>query len=454
MPARKVDLARFQRLLHPPEPWEAHLPPGMAESLRHFREVARARGLERGTLKAAADASGMLRANFHKSLCQVLARAERYDGLKARGITPINGMDVRRVSTQHDKRGRVKQTSVVQTPVNGDVDPGEPLPGFAYKRISTLSDGQGERLIEWKIQSPEIAGLWQQIEETLERRIERAVSPVSPRPMPAIVGPSQLLSQATIADGHVGALGWRPETGAANWDLKQAHHNLLGGTCFLIDNLPLSQELLLAVIGDYADTDGFLPLTPASKHLLDVDGRFPKIADTAIEIIEAAVAHALLRFAIVRIVFQPGNHDPLTTFWLRRLFARIYKDEPRVIVDQSLRNIWVMEFGKTLVVLTHGDKIPMARLPHVVACDFPEEWGRTTQRFGHTGHLHHEHEIKTVGKERDGMTIYQHPTVSSRNMWAAEKGLSAARQLVGHSYRAEGGLAGKLYFHPDMLSAA
>jgi hypothetical protein len=52
------------------------------------------------------------------------------------------------------------------------------------------------------------------------------------------------------------------------------------------------------------------------------------------------------------------------------------------------------------------------------------------------------------------MMMYQHPTIERRNAWAADKGLIAARQLVGHSYHRGGALVTQLHFNPNLLGLA
>lgn len=383
-------------------------------------------------------------------------RAKLRASLAARGYTGLMpGMEAVEVTDRLTADGEVAGYTVRQKPETADglATPGEPLPGFVMKRLSTLVGRENEKIAEWQIQEPTKAHQWAEVQRIIDQRM-RGLPTRPPRRKAPHVGESDLLSQVTLADAHVGALGWPPETGAPAWDLKIARETLLAGGTFLIENLPLSRELLLLVLGDYKDSDGYLPVTPTSKHQLDVDGRFPKIADTGVAIIEELCLRALARFERVRLVFLPGNHDPLSTFWMRMLFTRIFATEPRLEVEQSLRNSWVHCFGRTMIAASHGDKIQMSRLPHVIACDYPQAWGATTHRYGHAGHLRHEKEFRTQGLEADGMLVYQHPTLASRNVWAASLGLSAARQLVGHSYRAAGGLAGKLYYHPDMRRAA
>lgn len=68
--------------------------------------------------------------------------------------------------------------------------------------------------------------------------------------------------------------------------------------------------------------------------------------------------------------------------------------------------------------------------------------------------MHHKHFVVHSGKEARGMMVYQHPTVAARNAWAAEKGLSAARELIGHSYHSAGAMLSTLHFNPELMGKA
>lgn len=407
---------------------------------------------ETGSGAAAAVKLGINKSNVNRAVARLKKRAARQEDLAARKAKLVPTMEAVEVTDQYGADGELTSFSVRQRPVAEDTlgRPDRPLPGFAYKQISTLYGRDNEKMLEWQIQSPDTARRWLEIEDAIERRVE-AVVPREPAPLPAILGPANMLNQVTIADGHVGALAWDTETASGNWDLNIARETLLTGACWLMDSLPPAEELLLMVLGDFLDSDGYAPLTPASKHLLDVDGRYPKIADVGSDVIEAAVAHGLKRYARVRLVIKPGNHDPQSAWWMRKLFTRIFQNEPRVIVEPSIRPYWAMLFGKTMISSHHGDKATLNELPGIFAADFAETWGKATYRICHTGHLHHKHFIIHSGKELRGMMVYQHPTLAARNAWAADKGLAAARELLGHSYHANGAMVTTLHFTPDLL---
>jgi len=130
---------------------------------------------------------------------------------------------------------------------------------------------------------------------------------------------------------------------------------------------------------------------------------------------------------------------------------RAFRDNPRVIVDECIRQYWCMLFGKTLIAAQHGDKAKLEQIPMIFAADFAQQWGVTTYRVCHSGHWHHEKTILSQGRELTGMYMIQHPTMERRNAWAADKGLIAARQLAGHTYHEKGALVTTLNYNPDVF---
>lgn len=310
--------------------------------------------------------------------------------------------------------------------------------------------GEVERL--WERQHPDAERL-EQIFAGIEERAER-VQPIPEIPIPKAFGSEQLLNQVSIFDGHLGALAWDTETGGGNWDLSIAREAMLTGTAWLLENLPRSRDVLIVIGGDYTETDGYAPLTPTSKHVLDVDSRYPRIFDTAEYVIEAAVTQALRLYRNVTLKLLPGNHDPQTIFALRRVFLRVFAENPRVTVDPCIRQYWAMLFGKTMICANHGDKVRLQDLPGIFAADFAPLWGQASYRIVHTGHWHHEKTFQQVGREFPGMLVYQHPTLANRNAWASGKGLIAARQMVGHSYHSGGALVTQLHHNPELMELA
>lgn len=321
-------------------------------------------------------------------------------------------------------------------------------PGYLMGKVTVTRNKNGEVDRTWERMHPDATAI-KAIEDAIDRRIER-IKPLPQIKPPKTFGPESMFNQVSIFDGHIGAHAWGRETGSGNWDLKIARQHLTIAACWLLDNLPAAQDCLIMIGGDFTEIDGYKPLTPEHGHLLDADGRYPLVFEVAEEVIEATITHALRRYRRVHVTIRPGNHDKQTAFSLRRVFMRVFRDNPRVEIDESLREYWAMEFGKTMICCHHGDKARLPDLPGIFAADFAPMWGRTTYRVCHSGHWHHEKTLISRGTEMTGMTMYQHPTMERANAWAAGKGLIAARQLVGHSYHAGGALVTQLHFNPDL----
>lgn len=325
-------------------------------------------------------------------------------------------------------------------------------PGFHMGKVTVQRNGTGTVERVWERQHPDAMKL-EDILASIDTRAAR-IKPIPAIKPPKAFGSDKLFNQVSVFDGHIGAHAWHPETGSGHWDLRIARQQITEGTCWLLENLPAAENCLVLIGGDFTEVDGYKPLTPEHGHLLDADGRYPKIFEVAEEVIEAVVVHALRIYRHVTLCLRPGNHDKQTIFALRRVFLRVFRDNPRVTVDPSLREYWAMEFGKTMIACQHGDKAKLEQLPMIFAADFAEMWGRTTYRVCHSGHWHHEKSIVSRGREQAGMMMYQHPTIERRNAWAAGKGLIAARQLVGHSYHSGGALVTQLHFNPEVAGMA
>src|SRR5699024_8144061 len=92
---------------------------------------------------------------------------------------------------------------------------------------------------------------------------------------------TELLNCYVISDYHFGMLSWSDETGA-DWDLDIAEKTLVRWFEQAIAQSPDTEKAVFAQLSDLLHYDGFDAVTPESKHLLDADGRFPKLVRTVI----------------------------------------------------------------------------------------------------------------------------------------------------------------------------
>lgn len=352
------------------------------------------------------------------------------------GYAP-DGFQVARVSTQYDASGDKTGSSVV---VKAAADPDDVVRLPDPKKIiktSTLYAGDGSVTQQWVLEKPEDVereALWRAFATGLAADLPRA----APSAAPEIVN-ERLLTHYAIGDHHLGQLSWGLETGGDNYDVKISEQLLADATSYLVASAPPSEEAIVGFLGDFTHTDGYAPMTPHGGHLLDADVRFPKIATAAARAMRSTIDMALAKHKRVRVVVTAGNHDPVSTIWLRIALSAVYENEPRVVIDGSPSKFGYYEWGRCLFGWTHGDRIKIANLPAIMATDQAEAWGRTLHRFWYTGHVHHDQVKDLVGAKVESLRV-----LAPNDAYAAKGGYRTPRDMKAIVYHREFGETGRL----------
>ena len=314
---------------------------------------------------------------------------------------------------------------------------------FVAKGHSTLYGADGEVKLQWVKTKIDDDRRLELIKAAVAALVED-VRPAEPLPPPAATA-DHLCNLYTLTDAHVGMLAWRKE-GGADWDLTIAERTLTG--CFeqMVLSSPAATTCVVNQLGDWLHSDGLLPVTPTSGHVLDQDGRFSKMVGAAIRILRRVIDLALSKHQTVFVVMAEGNHDLASSVWLRLMFAALYENEPRVKVVDSELPYYVHQHGEVMLAFHHGHLKKNDQLPLLFAAQYPVVWGATTKRYAHTGHRHHE-EVK----EHSGMKVVQHSTLAARDAYAARGGWMSERQATAYTYHARWGQVGSVTVTPEML---
>ncbi len=276
--------------------------------------------------------------------------------------------------------------------------------------------------------------------EAMGEEIPRAV----PSPFFGAVD-SELLNCFVITDYHMGMLSWHEET-QVDWDLRKSEDLIVRWFAQAIQQAPEAETGLFAQISDFLHFDGMEALTPASKHLLDVDTRFAKVVRSAIRVLRQIIDMLLAKHKHVHIIMADANHDPVSQIWLREWFAVLYEKEPRITVDRSPSPYNAYEFGKTALFFHHGHKRKVTNVSEVFAAQFREMFGRTKHAYAHLGHLHH-----VDVKENNLMIVEQHRTLAPADAYAARGGWLTGRDAKVITYHKQFGEVGRITVSPDML---
>jgi hypothetical protein len=327
-----------------------------------------------------------------------------------------------------------------------DHDFTRPVPdGYIAKGVSTYYNAEGKPAGQWVKASLSHEALVDAMREAVEG-FKDEIPPVVSIVAPA-ASEEHLCNLYTFTDYHLGMLAWHQE-GGSDWNISIAERTIIAALQQMIEQSPKAHTAVINIQGDFLHTDGKTPVTPASKHVLDADSRFPKIRKSAIRVIRSMVAMSLLRHQEIHLVIAEGNHDEESSGWLADLFSVHYEEEPRVTVNDSVLPFYVFEWGSTMLGIHHGHKVKNESLPLLFAAQFPQQWGRTTRREIHCGHRHHRDE-----KEYNGVTVVQHPTLAARDAYAARGGWIADRAAWAITYHKKYGAVGRVMITTEMLEA-
>lgn len=317
-------------------------------------------------------------------------------------------------------------------------------PGYRMGKV-TVQRKNEDGTYRWERMSPDGVDL----EALLERCDERLkdfhrFAPVHP---PEPVGGS-LTNFLGLFDLHIGEKISSDDL-YGRWDIEIAKHTIVGCATHAMRVAPKAKRLVICFGGDAMHYDGVTPVTPTSKHVLHADGDFDDMVDATLDIALAVIDEGLRTHEEIHLVWATGNHDLSTSRMLRKMFGRLYAEEPRLTVVQSRLDYYAMKFGKVMLCIHHGHGAKLMDYASIFASMFREMWGQTVYAYGHRGHEHHIH-----SKEKGGMLSTQHPSLAPSDDYALSKGLISRRGCIMTTYHDEYGEVGQNTTRPEMLEAA
>jgi hypothetical protein len=316
-------------------------------------------------------------------------------------------------------------------------------PGQAMKGISALVDERsGESVLTWYKTHEDKEAANAAVLAAIESACEtiKPARPVKPRGKHN----KDLLSMYVLTDFHLGMYAWGEETGD-DWDADIARRVLMNAFDDMIATAPKSDTAVFAQMGDFLHWDGLDAVTPTSKHILDADTRFDRLAELALSSSIEVVDKLLLHHRNVKVLACEGNHDIASSVWIRKALKYYYRKQKRVEVDDRPYPYYAMLWGVTMLGWHHGHKKAIKNLAALFASEprFREMWGKAKQCYIHVGHLHHEEKL-----EDGGAVLERHPTLAARDAHAARGGWVSNRGTSRVDYHTEDGEVSRFTVRP------
>lgn len=284
------------------------------------------------------------------------------------------------------------------------------------KARSTLTDAYGDIKLRWTKEDAEKTDALAQYKDAIDRVTER-VRPIDEITRDTVVTYNDTCNLYLANDLHIGAFAEKETTGDRDWGIKASEGTIRKSIDYLVDNSPKSHTAIVADLGDMLEMDDFKNMTPHSGNILDVDASYSTVISVAMEAMVYMVEKALTKHELVYFYNISGNHDVSSGHSIRAFVKAWFRNNPRVIIDDSPCAIKYFKFGKTLLGFAHGDGLKMAHAGEVMAADNIEVFSETQERYFHFGHTHKDAVV-------DGRLCKSesHRNLAPLNAWAAHKG--------------------------------
>lgn len=326
---------------------------------------------------------------------------------------------------------------------------GQVLRGVSTMSVKNPETDEWEERIQWdktRADDNQVAEAFTAFHGELCRTLPR-YEPIAPPDL----GDEDLLVNLTLTDLHIGMLA-TPMEGGETWKLKEAERVAVGCFEMMVRQAPRAGRAVVGFLGDTADYDGLLAVTPTSGHVLDVDSRFNEMVRCTARVQRRVIDLALEHFHHVELLDAEANHDPASSAHRREMWRMVYEKEPRLTVlgAESDLPYYATEFGNVFLGYHHGHMKSGDDLRAIFTEEFIEMWARTRKRYIRIGHLHK----RAKDAEGRGADILVEPTLAARNAFAARQGYRSMRRANATIYHREFGDVGQITVTPEMLPAA
>lgn len=222
----------------------------------------------------------------------------------------------------------------------------------------------------------------------------KSAAPIYPRTYHAKT--EGVLLEIAVPDLHMGKLAWGEECGK-DYDATIARALFTEAVDTLLRRAQTTQieRILFPVGNDLLNTDNSANTTTAGTPQT-VDTRHQKTFRETRQMMVEAIER-MREVAPVDVVMVAGNHDSDSVFYLGdALDCRFWNADDVTVINNAAKRKYY-EYGRVMLLMTHGKGEKYADLPMLMANEQPEMWGRTRFREIHLGHLHKSHVDEKFG---------------------------------------------------------
>lgn len=231
------------------------------------------------------------------------------------------------------------------------------------------------------------------------------------------------LLELTGIELHLGKMSWSGETGQDyDKNIARERFNTIYSEIMEQQEIEKCDTCLLCIGNDFFNSDTVNATTTKGTPQTN-DLRWQKLFNIGLELYTQMILGLSDRFNNIEVRLQSGNHDKMASFYLYMALSCYFKDSKNIHFSQDYKDVQCFLWGKCGIFFSHGDS-NLKRLIKSIPAEFYEEWGKTTFRELHLGHLHKE----VVVDDDSGMITRRIGSPTATDQWHYEERFIGATQ--------------------------
>jgi predicted phosphodiesterase len=227
-----------------------------------------------------------------------------------------------------------------------------------------------------------------------------------------------LALEIMLTDHHFGKIPFSYKE--EDWTLANAKREYLDAVEYHISKAPKEVSTLILPIGNDLLHINSNTGTTKKGTAMEYSTNYHRLYAFVRDVVAGSVLSLSERFNI-KVVIVPGNHDEDACYRLGDYLMGLFDGSQRVTVDNSGHDRKYVEWGNTLLMFTHGEKVNIQKLHDSFSSDVPSKNGRCKYRYAHIGHLHKNMKSETWRKnikdEYLGTEVEICPSLSPTDNW-------------------------------------
>ena len=210
-------------------------------------------------------------------------------------------------------------------------------------------------------------------------------------------------------------------------DIEKRFDNIMNKVEVILNQAELSNNLdeIKYIIGSDEFNSEFTGTTTKGtpqQNILSYHDSFERICDHEVKMISLLLQKAHL----VEVIYVAGNHDEFVGWHMIKWLKTYFRNETRVLFDDSPKYRKYVSFGNSALMFNHGDALKPAKLASIFPMEFKEDWSHHDNFYIFTGDKHHE-----VSLDFNGIKFYQIPAFSnSKSLWDDKNGYVCSKAEV------------------------